>query len=212
MGYVDTVSSATTADRARGRPREFDEDAVLDAVMRLFAEKGFEAASLADIVEVAGLNKSSLYNAFGAKEDLFQQAINRYVAQREQMLDLATSGGRGLDDLHAVIDLVEAEALSPEGRRGCLAVNSTAELGFASEHMVELARRYRDTMRRQVRRPLQRAGEAGEVDPSMVDAYSEAVMSFMLTAMLSARGGASAVEQRDHFDALRRLVDGWRIR
>jgi TetR/AcrR family transcriptional repressor of nem operon len=204
------VPANVTSDRARGRPREFDEDAVLEAVMRLFAEKGYEAASLADIVDAAGLNKSSLYNTFGSKEELFQRAIRRYVEQREQLLELAASGDRGLADLRGVIDLAEAESLSPEGRRGCLAVNSTAELGFASDDMVELARQYREAMRQQVRRPLERAADAGEIDPLMVDVYSETVMSFLLTAMLSARGGASEEEQRAHFGAMRRLVDSWR--
>lgn len=205
------MSTAPSPDRVRGRPREFDEDAVVDAVMRLFAEKGFEASSLSEIVDLAGLNKSSLYNAFGSKEELFQRALRRYVAQREEMLELATSGDGGLHDLLAVIDFAEAEVLGPDGRRGCFAVNSTAELGFASDDVVELAARYRDTMRRQVQRPLERAADRGEVDPAMIDVYVQTVMSFMLTAMLSARGGASETEHHQHFDAMRRLVESWRI-
>lgn len=176
----------------------------------LFMEQGFEAASLAEIVEAAGLNKSSLYNAFGSKEELFQRALRRYTAARERLLEEATAGERGLDDLFALVDLVRAEAHSDVGRRGCLAINSTAELGFASPEVVELAERYRDSMRRSVRRPLERAAERGEIDADLIGVYVDAVMSFLIAVTLSARGGASADELDRHLDSLHRLIESWR--
>jgi AcrR family transcriptional regulator len=204
------VGSLATTDRHRGRPRGFDEEAVLDALMELFAEKGFEAASLADIVEVAGLNKSSLYNAFGSKEELFERALRRYISQRQQLLEMAASGEGGIDDVLAFIDLAQMEAMSESGRRGCLAVNSTAELGFASEAMANLSQEYRAMMRAHITRPLERAAALGEIDAAFVAVYAETILSFMLTAMLSARGGAADAEMGDHFDALRTLVASWR--
>jgi AcrR family transcriptional regulator len=204
------VTSPASIDRHRGRPRGFDEGAVLDALMELFAEKGFEAASLADIVEVAGLNKSSLYNAFGSKEELFERALRRYIDQRETMLDLAASGEGGIDDVLAFLDMAEMEAMSESGRRGCFAVNSTAELGFASPQMSELAQTYRAMMRTHIRRPLERAAGLGEIDGALVPVYAQTILAFLLTAMLSARGGATEVEMHEHFQALRRLVGSWR--
>ncbi len=207
--YDGAMRAAAETVHPRGRPREFDEDAVLDAVVRLFHEKGYEAASLADIVEVAGLNKSSLYGTFGSKEQLFELALRRYIDERSRMLDLATGGTGGLDDVMTLLEIAEAESTSEEGRRGCMAVNSTAELGFASAHMVDLAQEYRTILRVHIRKPLDRAAAAGEIDASLVPDYTETILSFMLTAMLSARGGASDGELRDHFDALRRLVRSW---
>lgn len=205
------MTTPAPTHRHRGRPRGFDEDAVLDAVMELFEEKGYEATSLADIVEAAGLNKSSLYNTFGSKEELFERALRRYIAHREQMLEMATGGDRGLDDVLAFVDLAEVESLSEQGRRGCLAVNSTAELGFASDEMANLSEEYRSMMRGHVRRPLDRAADRDEIDGNLISAYVETIVSFMLTAMLSARGGAPEGEMRRHFDSLRSLVASWRI-
>ena len=62
-----------------GRPREFDEEQVLDAAMKAFWANGYEATSLADLVSVTGLHKGSLYQAFGDKHSLFIQTLSRYL-------------------------------------------------------------------------------------------------------------------------------------
>ena len=64
------------------RPREFDEEDVLDAAKRVFWAKGYEGASITDLVGATGLRAGSLYNAFGGKKDLYLATLNRY-GQRE---------------------------------------------------------------------------------------------------------------------------------
>jgi TetR/AcrR family transcriptional repressor of nem operon len=205
------VSTSDTAERTRGRPRQFDEDEVLDALTTLFWQQGFESASLAEIVDAAGLNKSSLYNAFGSKEQLFRRVLDRYVDQRAAMLEQALGDGRGLDALLDFVEFVRADATSETGRLGCLAINSTAELGFMSPEMVAPAQRYRDIMRAGVRRPLQRAAELGEIDGDLSDVYVDTAMSYLMAVSLTARGGASTDEINRHLDSMRTLVASWRI-
>ncbi len=60
------------------RPREFDEDQVLQKALHVFWHKGYEGTSLADLLAGMGLTKSSLYKAFGSKEALFRRVIARY--------------------------------------------------------------------------------------------------------------------------------------
>jgi TetR/AcrR family transcriptional repressor of nem operon len=204
------MSTTATPARGRGRPRAFDEGEVLDSLIDLFADQGFEAASLSDIVEAAGLNKSSLYNAFGSKDELFRRVLDRYIDIRAELLDTVTSDERGLDALLDLVELVRAEALSEGGRRGCLAINSTAELGQTSDAMAGYSQRYRDVLRSHVRRPLQRAAALGEIRADMVDVYVDAAVSFMVAAALTARGGASPAEIDHHLDSMRRLVESWR--
>jgi AcrR family transcriptional regulator len=62
-----------------GRPREFDRDAALDVAMRLFWQKGFSTTSMADLCSAMGIRSPSLYAAFGSKEALYLEAIDRYV-------------------------------------------------------------------------------------------------------------------------------------
>jgi AcrR family transcriptional regulator len=83
-------SDTEKTGRPRGRPRSFDEDEVLDRVKEVFHEKGFSSASLDDLCAAAGLNRPSLYAAFGNKEDLYIRVIGRMGAQ-----SVAGMGGPG---------------------------------------------------------------------------------------------------------------------
>src|ERR1700704_2217328 len=62
-----------------GRPRSFDLDKALDAAMQVFWQKGYEGASLSDLTHAMGVNRPSLYAAFGDKETLFRKALDRYT-------------------------------------------------------------------------------------------------------------------------------------
>jgi AcrR family transcriptional regulator len=70
----------TDVKKTRGRPRVFDMDEALDKALQIFWNRGYEGASLAELTEALGVNKPSLYAAFGNKEELFKKALSRYAA------------------------------------------------------------------------------------------------------------------------------------
>src|SRR5215471_1664222 len=65
---------------SRGRPRSFDLDEALDSALHLFWRQGYEGTSLSDLTGAMGINRPSLYAAFGNKEELFRRALERYAA------------------------------------------------------------------------------------------------------------------------------------
>ncbi|MCY1145432.1 TetR/AcrR family transcriptional regulator [Actinoplanes sp. Pm04-4] len=69
----------TQKTRERGRPREFDADAALDRAIEVFWRNGYEGASLGELTAAMGINRPSLYAAYGNKEELFRRAVTRYA-------------------------------------------------------------------------------------------------------------------------------------
>ncbi|MER8750768.1 TetR/AcrR family transcriptional regulator [Mesorhizobium sp. M1050] len=74
------------APRGRGRPRAFDREAALAQAMRVFWVKGYEATSIADLTDVMGVGPTSLYAAFGSKDELYGEALRFYSATYEDLV------------------------------------------------------------------------------------------------------------------------------
>lgn len=112
-----------------GRPRSFDREAALDAAMNVFWQYGYQGASMADLTAAMGINKPSLYAAFGDKAKLFLQALQRYMEQHIQPKIVAFNGAtEPREALRELLKAMVKMTTDPEGPRGCLVVNSTREL------------------------------------------------------------------------------------
>ena len=120
----------------QGRPRKIDPEIALESAMKTFWEKGYEATSVADLVDATGLHKGSLYQTFGDKHDLFCTALKHYLnkihtAQAEAMQPEADPIERIQQGYRAVMKFSEC---ANNERCGCLAINSMIEfMGRESE-------------------------------------------------------------------------------
>src|ERR1700688_1056178 len=105
-----------------GRPLGFAENEALEAAMRVFWEKGFEGATLSDLTEAMGINRSSMYATFGDKEALFRRAIARYADGPAGYIKEAVKQPTA----RAVVEALVRGALKllsdPANPRGCLFV------------------------------------------------------------------------------------------
>lgn len=110
------------------RPREFDEETVLDAAIHCFWTQGYEAASVRVLAERTGLTTASLYNAFGDKRALYLRALDHYV---ENGVTARIRRCRALPPRQAVeaffTEVVERSLADPE-RKGCLLVNTAIDV------------------------------------------------------------------------------------
>ena len=71
--------NTTILKRPRGRPSNFDHEEALEKALKVFWAHGYEGASMAELTEALGINKPSIYAAFGNKEELFRKALARYT-------------------------------------------------------------------------------------------------------------------------------------
>jgi TetR/AcrR family transcriptional repressor of nem operon len=167
---------------------------------------------MSDIVEATGLNKSSIYNSFASKDELFQTALERYTSTRREMLHaVLRDGSAGLDDVMGFLDLAELEIRGELGSRGCLAINTTTERGNCDEAVVEMGAGFRGEIRSGFRAALDRAAARGEIDDNAIAHRTEMLVAFMLSLGVVARGRGSAAELDGQFAAIRSIVGGWRI-
>ena len=134
--------------RTRGRPRSFDRDEALLGAVRLFRERGYEGATLADLQEaMGGISPPSLYAAFGSKEELFKEAVSLYVESTGQAGRCALEAPRTStrDAIEQVMRATVAAITKTGEPRGCMlvlgALNCTSEDAdgaAASEHLHRL--------------------------------------------------------------------------
>lgn len=110
------------------RPREFEADAVLEQATRVFWARGFEHSSLDDLCAATGLNRSSLYAAFGDKRALYLKSLARYEAGSVERIRRTFEGKPVREGLRSFLaGLIDAIVEGP-GRRGCFIGNCAAEM------------------------------------------------------------------------------------
>lgn len=177
----------------RGRPRSFDRAAALRRAMEVFWRRGYEGTSLGDLTEAMGINKPSLYAAFGCKEALFREAVELYDAVEgtatEQALREAPTAREAVETMLRK----NAEAYtSPEKPSGCMIVLA-AMIGTPESQGV---RDYLSGLRRAgivaVRRRLERGVAEGELPAGTDTGALAAFYSTVLQGLsIQARDGAS---------------------
>ncbi|QIK06110.1 TetR/AcrR family transcriptional regulator [Streptomyces sp. ID38640] len=111
------------------RPKEFDPHAALVVAMETFRRQGYEGTSVQDLVAALGINRSSMYAAYGSKHDLYLKALERYsAAEAARARDDLAGTGPALPALRAfLLSYVEAALAEPEGA-GCMVTHGVLEL------------------------------------------------------------------------------------
>ena len=164
------VTGACKARKPRGRPLSFDRDAALETAMHVFWERGYEAASISDLTSAMGITPPSLYTAFGDKEQLFLEAIERYA------LGYGSAGVRALKEeptARSAIErwLMEAanELTQPCHPKGCMVVMAATNCSAAAERVQDALLLRRTEAIANVGRRIQGGIDSGEL-PADTDA------------------------------------------
>ena len=116
---------------AAGRQREFDKQVALDAAMNVFWLNGYTGTSLSDLTDAMGINKPSLYSAFGNKQALFISALEHYVSKHgtPHVDELHTPNRSLRSRLRAYLNSVARMVCDPLLPGGCFVASSTSEAG-----------------------------------------------------------------------------------
>ena len=151
------------------RPREFEPDDVLDSAMRQFWERGYRATSVDDLVRATGVKPGSLYSAFpGGKHALLMGSLDRYsrLVVPQKLGDLEEPGA-SVAQIRAYFDGLVRDLLSPEGRQGCLLINSAIENAAADPEVAAVVRGHMARLERCFTDALRTAVDLGEIPASV---------------------------------------------
>jgi TetR/AcrR family transcriptional repressor of nem operon len=165
------------------RPRQFDPKDVLERSMHQFWERGYRDTSVDDLVEATGVGPGSLYNVFqGGKRELFLRSLDVYSRLVvPEKLGALERPGASLAEVRAYFDGLVEDLMSPEGRMGCLMVNTAIELANEDSEVAQIVRDHMARLERNATRALRNAKRRGEI-PNHIDPAAKATQ-LMATGM-----------------------------
>lgn len=171
--------------KERGRPREFQTDAVLDSAMQIFREKGYHATSIGDLSRAMQLTTGSIYKAFTDKRSLFTQVFARYLALRNAALgDRLAQRENGRAKLAALLQFYVESVRDIEGERGCLVAGSTVELQTLDEELADAVSHALMRNQQNLRQLILQGQQDGSINPAL---SAEPTASLLLCIVLGMR-------------------------
>ena len=174
--------------------KRFDPDSALEKAMRTFWARGYDATSVADLVDAMGVNRGSIYATFGDKHSLFVKALRRYDAVHRAAWTAALAERMApREAILAVFDDAIAATLEDGSRDGCLLVNSALELSPHDEEVAAIVAEAMTGMETFLRTMIERGQHAGDI-PAHVppDRTAAALLSLFIGLRVLARSRPEA--------------------
>ena len=124
------------------RPLEFDRAAARDQALALFWDKGYQAGTLAELLDVMGIGRSSFYAAFGDKRGLFIECLDEFAERAHAVLERARREHPPLQALRHFFENVGRQAPRSRGHLGCMLINTVLEMAGVDEDLVSRANKH----------------------------------------------------------------------
>jgi AcrR family transcriptional regulator len=180
-----------------GRPRQFDYNEALEKAMHVFWTKGYEGTSMPDLTEAMGMNRPSIYAAFGNKEELFKKALERYYGNALEMVRKKMDAPTVRESVEQFFCAVATTFTCKEQPRGCFAVLGALVGGDDSEAVRVFAKDRRNGILDALHERLVRGVKEGDLP---VGTDTMALARFFVTVLqgmtVQSRTGASNEDLR----------------
>ena len=162
--------------------------------MRIFWQKGYEGASMADLTSVMGINPSSLYRTFGDKEALFGKALNRFLAGPAAYLKNSLNEPSALEVVKTRLRDGSRMMTNPDHPWGCMTFQAATTCGDTALTVRETLIALRKDMEQALQNRFEQAKVDGDLPVSVNSAHLVSAVSTIM-AGLSARAACGASEE-----------------
>ena len=167
--------------------KEYDREDVLDKATTLFWEKGFEAASMTDLVQATGLNTASMYKEFGSKEGLYDAALLRYRERWLEQFIRILSDHPNVTGIRAYIASLLENSIKPD-YKGCLMINTIAEADMVSQKAIANVEKFCVRLETMLVNAIRNAQQQGDIPPQKNPvALAQYIVCFMHGLVLYGR-------------------------
>jgi len=149
-----------------GRKKHFVPKRVIDKAIGVFMSRGYEATSIKDLVDATGVHPGSLYNAFGSKKRLFEEALDRFdaISPFHGLLDQAERDNvSARETIRMLFEGMVDPVRPPGGYESCLITSATAELGKGNPALAQRLQRSFDQMEARLCELVRRGQAIGEI-------------------------------------------------
>jgi AcrR family transcriptional regulator len=154
------------AKRQRGRPPAFDHDEALEKALQVFWAQGYEGASMSDLTEAMGINRPSVYAAFGNKEALFRKALDRYVSGPVAYVVAAINEPTSRRVVEVLLTKSVEMLTNAKHPRGCLIVQGALSCGPGSDLVQRQLIAHRKSYEDALMKRFEMAREEGDLPPA----------------------------------------------
>jgi TetR/AcrR family transcriptional repressor of nem operon len=147
------------------RTKDFDESEVLKKAVCLFWDKGYNGTSMQELVDGLGISRSSLYDTFGDKHQLYIKALEAYQqGHGSEMCTLIREAPSAKAAVQGLLELVVSELLGDTQRKGCFMVNAGIELGAHDTEVSALICQNERQLEEAFLKVIRQGQERGELD------------------------------------------------
>lgn len=189
------------------RQRVFDIDTATESATGLFWRQGYEGTSLSDLTSAIGITPPSFYHAFGSKEALFRQVMDRYRSTRLQYAEDALNCATAREVAEQTLLRLAELYTDPQCPPGCLAVNCTLAGGAPDGPFGSELAKARKARRERLRKRFKRAQREGDL---AVDADPDALARFLMTVGWGMASDArSGARRADLLRTVEIALKGW---
>ena len=193
----------------RGRPRNFDKAEALDAALKLFWKHGYEGTSMAMLTESIGVNVASLYAAFGNKESLFVQCVERYSELNGDLYHESLKKKTARDVARSILEK-EVELVTRRGTPdGCLMIQGALTTSPDAERVRQMMVQMRAMAERWMANRFRQAVDEGDL-PSDADPAALACYLMTLNSGLAVQA-KSGVGKKQLLKVVELAMRGWPV-